>query len=113
MAITGASAAEAASAARPTGRAIPSRSLAVARVVAVPKADRTQVPTLIGEVTFATRSMLRNRSGRPRSTTRRTPLTAVAADAETRQRRARRWSPVSRAPAASRADPPASPPVKK
>ena len=111
--MAGASTAATPSATRPARRPTPVSSLAVAATTDVPKADSSHVPTLMGDVTLATRSMLRNRRGRPRSATRRTPLAATAVDDATRQRRARRWSPVSRPPAASRADPPAMPPVKK
>jgi hypothetical protein len=46
--------------------------------LAVPEQARIQEPTLIGEVTLKTRSMFRNRSGRPRSEIRSTGLTPSA-----------------------------------
>src|SRR2546428_982940 len=54
----------------------PVSSLATAAPVAALKPLRIQLPMLIGEVGFTTRSMLRNRSGFPRSTTSRGRLTA-------------------------------------
>ena len=63
------------SAATLTGFSTPSSSSAAAVPDAVPETNRTQLPTLIGEVTLKTRSMFRKRSGRPRSETRSTGLT--------------------------------------
>jgi hypothetical protein len=53
----------------------PVTALAAATEAAPPNADSSHEPTLIGEVTLATRSMFRKRSGRPRSTTSATPDT--------------------------------------
>jgi hypothetical protein len=71
------------------------------------------VPTLIGEVGFATRSMFRNRSGRPRSATSKYMLAANAPSAPTRLARRNAGSPVRSAPAASTAAPDDSPPVNR
>ena len=111
--MAGASTAATPSATRPARRPTPVTSLAVAAATAVPKVESSHVPTLMGDVGLATRSMLMKRRGWPRSATRRAPLTPTAVDDASRQRRARRWSPVSRPPAANRAEPPATPPVKK
>ena len=64
------------------------------------------MPTLIGEVGLATRSMWWNRSGRPRSATRKYRLATMLASAPTRLTRRSAGRPVRSAPAASSADPP-------
>jgi hypothetical protein len=84
-----------------------------APTAAGPIAARTQLPMLIGEVGFITRSMWWNRSGRPRSDTSRGTLAATPAPATVRALRARRRLPVIRAATASGADAPAMPPTKK
>jgi hypothetical protein len=71
------------------------------------------VPTDIGEVTFATRSMLRKRLGFPRSCTRATIDTVRAAMAPRRPQRRSVGRPVRSAPAAISEDPAASPPAKR
>ena len=64
---------------------------AAASIDAGAKAVSIQLPTLMGDVGLATRNMLRNRAGRPRSTTRSGPLTAMpAADASSADRARRR-----------------------
>jgi hypothetical protein len=50
-----------------SGRGPPSAWSAAAVFPEVLEATRIQLPTLIGEVSLNTRSMFRNRSGRPRS----------------------------------------------
>ena len=86
-------------------------SEAAATPVNAPKPLRIQVPTLIGEVSLSTRSMFRNRSGRPRSLTSAAVLTPNAPSATSRELRCIPVRPVISAPAATRADPAASPPV--
>ena len=68
------------------------------------------MPTDIGEVGLATRSMLRNRAGRPRSCTSATKLPLIAPIAPSRPARRSAGRPVRSAPAASRDEPAASPP---
>ena len=62
-----------------TGRRMPSASSAAAVLDEPLDATRIQLPTLIGEVTLKTRSMFRNRSGRPRSEMSSTGETSSAA----------------------------------
>ena len=71
------------------------------------------MPTDIGEVGLATRSMWWNRAGRPRSLTRKTALALTAASAVTRPARRNAGRPVSCPPAASSDEPAASPPVNR
>ena len=71
------------------------------------------MPTDIGEVSLAVRSMLRNRSGRPRSWTSANPLTPSAATAVKRQLRRSAVRPVRSAPNASSDEPAASPPENR
>ena len=78
-----------------------------------PKAPRTQLPTLIGEVGFRTRNMFRKRAGRPRSTISKGGDTAAPTKATTSALRASRALPATRAPKASTAEAPARPPKKK
>ena len=59
---------------------------------------------LMGDVGFATRSMLTKRSGRPRSSMRKNVLAPIAPRAERELRLARAALPVNRAPAASSDD---------
>jgi hypothetical protein len=54
-------------------------AVAAAVLDAPPEATRIQLPTLIGDVGLNTRSMFRNRSGRPRSLIKRTGETRSAA----------------------------------
>jgi len=71
------------------------------------------VPTLIGEVGLATRSMWWKRSGRPRSETRNHMLASSAAK-EPSQLARRSWGrPVRSAPAPTTAVPAASPPANR
>ena len=78
-----------------------------------PYAVRIQVPTDIGEVGLKTRSMLRNRSGRPRSATSASRLTVMAPVAPIRAPRARAGRPDRSAPAPSNDEPPAMPPMNR
>lgn len=71
------------------------------------------MPTDIGEVTFATRSMWWKRDGRPRSFTRKYVLAPTAASALTRPARRSAGRPVSCPPAASSDEPAARPPVNR
>jgi hypothetical protein len=71
------------------------------------------VPTDIGEVSLATRSMFRNRLGFPRSWTRATIENVNAAIAPSRPERRRVGRPVRSAPAAIIEEPAASPPAKR
>ncbi len=68
---------------------------------------------LIGEVSLTVRSMLTKRSGRPRSLTSATAPSETATKAESLVLRRKVGRPVSCAPAASRPDPPATPPRNK
>jgi hypothetical protein len=86
---------------------------AAATVVVTPLAASTHDPTLIGEVTLKSRSMLRKRAGRPRSEMSSAGLTAIPAKAFSHARRARSSLPARPAASASPADAPARPPVKK
>src|SRR5215471_599541 len=70
----------------------------------------SQDPTLIGEVTLNTLSMLRNRAGRPRSCTSASMDRAAAPNAPDLAARLSDGRPVRSAPAASRDEPPARPP---
>ena len=94
-------------------RARPVSSHAAATVEAPPIAVSSHEPTFIGELGFTTRSMLANRSGRPRSLTRSAGLTTRPAVASSVELRASRSLPVIRAPSASVEDAPARPPVKR
>ncbi len=78
-----------------------------------PYAARTQVPTLIGEVGLATRSMWWNRSGRPRSATRNHMLASRPPSEPSQLARRSAGRPVRSAPAASSAVPAARPPVNR
>jgi hypothetical protein len=69
---------DATSASHLSGRRMPSSSSPAAVFEAPLENARIQLPTLIGEVTLKTRSMFRNRSGRPRSEIRRSGETASA-----------------------------------
>ena len=71
------------------------------------------MPTDIGEVSLTTRSMLRKRSGRPRSWTSATIEKLSAPIAPRRPERREADRPVRSAPAASSEDPAASPPAKR
>ena len=88
-------------------------SATAARAQPGPKPTRIQVPTLIGELGLATRSIWWKRSGRPRSAISRPMLTSRAAKLPRLPARRRSGRPVRSAPAASRAAPAARPPVKK
>src|SRR5262245_55076189 len=74
---------------------------------------RIQLPTLMGDVTLNTRSMLRSRSGRPRSDMSKSGLTAFATDAIWMLRWASSSLPETRATRLNTDDAPPSPPVKK
>ena len=91
------------------------RSTSAAAATAAPplKAVRIHEPRLIGEVSLITRSMFTKRSGRPRSSTRATAPTLTAPSAASRQLRRSASRPLSCAPAASTAEPPATPPRKR
>src|SRR3954469_6535468 len=89
---------------------MPAMSVAAAIPAAGPYAASSQLPTLIGDVGLATRSMLANRSGRPRSATRQPAPAVTAAAATTRAGRTRATAPAASAAAASVDDAPASPP---
>src|SRR5262249_60725412 len=92
---------------------IPRSSQAASAVVEAPDPTRIQEPTLIGEVTLKTRSMFRNRSGRPRSDTSSAGLTTSAPRPIHSDVRARRSFPAVRAARLSTDHAPARPPVKK
>ena len=74
---------------------------------------RSHEPTLIGEVTLTTRSMLRKRRGLPRSEVRSIGLTESDAREISHDLRARSRLPVRSAAKARVADAPPRPPVKK
>lgn len=102
--------------AAPTPAAVPSpgshpvTALAAAAEIRLECATSVHEPMLIGEVGLATRSMLRNRSGRPSSATR-NPVPAAAAAAETsRPARASDGRPLAVAAAPSTAAAPDSSP---
>ncbi len=84
-----------------------------AGAISVPFAARIHEPTLIGEVILKTRSMFRNRSGRPRSEISSAGLTATPASATPQARFASRSFPIVPAAQASGAEAPAMPPTKK
>src|SRR5690348_17753810 len=92
---------------------MPRTSQATTAVSAAPLALRIHVPTLIGEVGLNTRSMFRNRSGRPRSLTSSSGLTFTAAAATSEEVRARERLPAIRAASDRLADAPARPPVNR
>src|SRR5256885_4515547 len=97
----------------PTRLGKPNRLGLVAGATAMPLATSSQDPTLIGEVTLKTRSMLKNRSGRPRSEISRAGLVEIPAKASAQARRASRRLPDSDARWAGAADAPPRPPLKK
>ncbi len=101
------------SASRFSGRRMPIASRAAAPPPVTPETTSTQLPTLIGEVTLNTRSMFRNRSGRPRSEIRRIGDTISIAAPTRSVARARSSFRVRRANPCSTAQPPAMPPVKR
>src|SRR5919199_6941731 len=86
---------------------------AAAIVVASPAALRIHEPTLIGDVTLNSRSMLRNRDDLPRSEISSGGLAATPASAQAHARRASSSLPRRPASSASPADVPPTPPVKK
>src|SRR5271166_627318 len=90
-----------------------SSSAAAARPLPGPYAVRIQVPTLIGELGLATRSMWWKRSGRPRSAISRYMLTSRPPNPPRRPARRSAGRPVRSAPAASRAEPADRPPVNR
>jgi hypothetical protein len=110
VATTGPVSAAPAPAADPSLGSHPVTELAAAAPIRLEWAASVQEPMLIGEVGLATRSMLRNRSGRPSSLIR-NPVPAVAAAAEMRRpARASDGRPVAAANAASTAAAPDSSP---
>ena len=111
--MAGPSAVAAAVAAAPVRGSRPVTAHAAATVDAPPNPDSSQDPTLIGEVGLATRSMFRNRSGRPRSCTRAAPDSAIAPAAPTFEARASSWWPTACANPASTEEAPASPPKNR
>ena len=90
-----------------------SSSSAAAVLVAPLETKRIQLPTLIGEVTLNTRSMLRKRSGLPRSEISRIGETISAAAPTYSADFARRSFPLSFASRCMTLEPPARPPVKR
>src|SRR3954463_2823091 len=82
---------------------------AAAIVVASPLALRIHEPTLIGEVTLNSRSMLRNRDDLPRSEISSTGLTPTPASAPAHARRASSSLPRMPATTANAADAPPRP----
>src|SRR4051812_49512565 len=98
---------------RATRQSRPSAAASAGGVIAAPLIERIHEPTLIGDVTLKTRSMLRNRSGLPRSEVRRRGLTAMPPSAISQHRRASSRLPARSAAQASVADAPPRPPVKK
>lgn len=110
MAISGPVSAAPAPAADPSLGSHPVTELAAAAPIRLEWAASAQEPMLIGDVGLATRSMLRNRSGRPSSLTR-NPVPAAAAATETsRPVRASDSRPLAVANAASTAAAPDSSP---
>src|SRR3954454_12138951 len=81
--------------------------------VARPLALSSHEPTLIGEVTLKTRSMLTKRDGLPSSEIRSAGLAPTPATALSHARRASASLPRASASSASIADAPPTPPVKK
>ena len=107
------------SAARSRGRSAPSGSFSPASrststAPSTPdseaKPPTTQVPRLIGLVTFTVRIMFRKRSGRPRSSMRAAVPSPTVPSAMSRALRRRRGRSVHCAPKASSPEPPATPP---
>ena len=74
------------------------------------KALRIHEPRLIGDVSLMVRIMLTKRSGLPRSFTSAAAPSITATKPDSRALRRNVFRPVSWAPAASRPDPPATPP---
>ncbi len=97
-------------AAAPARGSRPVTAQAAEAPAAPPNPDRSQEPTLIGEVGLNTRSMFTKRSGRPRSATRATPDRPTAPTAATLDTLACRWFPVAWANPASTAEAAVSPP---
>src|SRR5206468_2348023 len=100
-------------ASRPVRPNKPNRSWAVATAAVVPVAARIHDPTLIGDVTLNTRSMLKNRAGTPRSRISKIGLPVPAARQMRPALRASLRLPVTSAVQASIADAPVRPPKKK
>src|SRR3954469_9531363 len=86
---------------------------AAAGVTARLFAKRIQEPTLIGEVTLKTRSMLKKRSRRPRSAIRSIGLAETPANAISQARLASRRLPVRVAAYPRAEEAPPRPPAKK
>lgn len=78
-----------------------------------PWSERIHVPTDMGEVSLATRSMSRKRVGLPRSCTSATMENVRAAMAPSRPERRKASRPVRSAPAAISDEPAARPPAKR
>ena len=96
----------------PRGPVCRERSAAI--VEAPPNPASSQLPTLMGEVGRKTRSMFKNREGRPRSSIKRAALTAAPPAAMRRVLRTsppRSGDPDQVAAAPSAADAPATPPT--
>src|ERR1700733_10452962 len=108
--MAGPSRAAAAVAARPADGRGPGPSGTAGAPATGPYAASSQEPTLIGELGLNTRSMCRNRSGRPRSCTRATADRLIAPSAPTLATRASSPYPDTSAPAASTDEAPARPP---
>src|SRR3546814_13522593 len=81
--------------------------------VHTPRSSDLHVPTLIGELGLATRSMWWKRSGRPRSPIRKYRLARTLVSAPIRLTLRSRGRPVRSAPAASIAEPADSPPENR
>src|SRR3954466_5344333 len=108
------SAAAATRATRPAGTGTYGLHASAAAIAVVsPLALRIHEPTLIGEVTLNSRSMLRNRDDLPRSEISRSGLVPTPASAHAQARRASSSLPRRPATSASPADAPPRPPVKK
>src|SRR5437763_6786532 len=91
----------------------PVTSHAAATPAALPAADSSQLPMFIGELGLTTRSMFRNRPGRPRSLIRSAGLAVSAPAAISVADRASGPFRDARAPSASSEEPPARPPLNR
>ncbi len=113
MASTGPSTPAAAPAARPTPGSSPVRLDPAAAADSVPNDASTYDPMDNGEVGLNTRSMFKNRSGRPRSWISATVPAAAPEAASSRQTRVSAGRPVSSAPSARTAAAPLIPPTNR
>jgi len=94
-------------------RRLPRRSIPTAAAARLPNTVSAHAPVDIGERVLTIRSMLKNRIGRPRSSTSSGGDGISAASATLRDSAAARWSPARSQANATNAEPAAIPPVQK